>query len=228
MQQKISSPKNRILSCLSDDDAALLTPDLEPVELALRQVLETPDKPIKHAYFIEYGLASIVAANGHKRLEVGLIGCEGVTGLAIVLGNDRSLNETFMQVAGQGQRVAADKLRRAIAESRSLERALLGFAYSFMNQTANTALSNGTATLEERLARWLLMANDRLRGDEVPLTHEFLSLMLGVRRAGVTVALHYLEQRALIRLARKQIVITDRKGLKAAANGTYHEPEAKR
>ena len=222
MQQKISSPKNRILSRLSDDDAALLTPDLEPVELALRQVLETPDKPIKHAYFIEYGLASIVAANGHKRLEVGLIGCEGVTGLAIVLGNDRSLNETFMQVAGQGQRIAADKLRRAIAESRSLERALVGFAYSFMNQTANTALSNGTATLEERLARWLLMANDRLRGDEVPLTHEFLSLMLGVRRAGVTVALHYLEQRALILLARKQIVITDRKGLKAAANGTYH------
>lgn len=228
MQQKISSPKNRILSRLSDDDAALLKRDLEPVELALRQVLETPDKPIKHAYFIEYGLASIVAANGHKRLEVGLIGCEGVTGLAIVLGNDRSLNETFMQVAGQGQRIAADKLRRAIAESRSLERALVGFAYSFMNQTANTALSNGTATLEERLARWLLMANDRLRGDEVPLTHEFLSLMLGVRRAGVTVALHYLEQRALIRLARKQIVITDRKGLKAAANGTYHEPEAKR
>ena len=209
MQQKISSPKNRILSRLSDDDAALLKPDLEPVELALRQVLETPDKPIKHAYFIDYGLASIVAANGHKRLEVGLIGCEGVTGLAIVLGNDRSLNETFMQVAGQGQRIAADKLRRAIAESRSLERALVGFAYSFMNQTANTALSNGTATLEERLARWLLMANDRLRGDEVPLTHEFLSLMLGVRRAGVTVALHYLEQRALIRLARKQIVITD-------------------
>jgi CRP-like cAMP-binding protein len=111
---------------------------------------------------------------------------------------------------------------------RSLERALLGFAHSFMNQTANTALSNGTATLEERLARWLLMANDRLRGNEVPLTHEFLSLMLGVRRAGVTVALHYLEQRALISLARKQIVITDRKGLQAAANGTYHEPESMR
>jgi CRP-like cAMP-binding protein len=72
------------------------------------------------------------------------------------------------------------------------------------------------------------MANDRLRGDDVPLTHEFLSLMLGVRRAGVTVALHYLEQRALISLARKQIVITDRKGLKAAANGTYHEPERMR
>ena len=94
-----------------------------------------------------------------------------------------------------------------------------------MNQTANTALSNGTATLEERLARWLLMANDRLGGDEIPLTHEFLSLMLGVRRAGVTVGLHYLERRGLIRLARMQIAITDHYGLKAAANGTYHQPE---
>jgi hypothetical protein len=122
------------------------------------------------------------------------------------------------RVAGKGQRIAADKLRAAIAQSGSLGRSLLAFAQ--LNQTANTALSNGTATLEERLARWLLMANDRLRGDEVPLTHEFLSLMLGVRRSGVTVALNYLEKRGLISLSRKQIVITDRKGLKAAANGT--------
>ena len=226
MQQRPSfSSKNRILSRLSADDKALLRPNLEPVELAMRQVLEVPNKPIKHGYFIEYGLASIVASNGHKQLEVGLIGCEGLTGLPIVLGSDRSPNETFMQVPGNGLRIAADKLREAIAQSRSLELALLGFAHEFMNQTGRTALSNGTATLEERLARWLLMANDRLKGNEVPLTHEFLSLMLGVRRAGVTVALHYLEQRALISLARKQIVITDRKGLKAAANGTYHEPE---
>ena len=82
------------------------------------------------------------------------------------------------------------------------------------------------ATLEERLARWLLMANDRLDGDEIPLTHEFLSLILGVRRAGVTVALHYLEQRGVIQMSRGQIVILDRDGLKASANGTYHEPEA--
>ena len=226
MQQKTSaSIKNRILSRLSAADMALLKPDLEPVELPLRHVLEVPNKSISHSYFIEYGLASIVAANGHKRLEVGLIGCEGMTGLPIVLGNDKSPNETFMQVAGNGMRVPADKLRRAIAQSHSLERAFLSFAHAFLNQTASTALSNGTATLEERLARWLLMANDRLRGDEVPLTHEFLSLMLGVRRAGVTVALHYLEHRALISLARRRIVITDRKGLEAAANGTYHKPE---
>jgi CRP-like cAMP-binding protein len=219
------SSKNRILSRLSADDRALLKPDLEPVSLALRQVLEAPNKPIAHSYFINYGLASIIATNSHKRLEVGLIGCEGFTGLPIVMGNDRSPNETFVQVAGDAMRISAERLREAISQSPSLQRVLLRFAHTFMNQTANTALSNGTATLEERLARWLLMANDRLRGDEIPLTHEFLSLMLGVRRAGVTVALHYLEHRGLINLSRKQIFITDRDGLKAAANGTYHQPE---
>lgn len=182
MQQKTSrSSKNRILAGLSPADLALLTRDLEPVELPLRHVLEVPNKPIKHVYFIEYGLASIIAANGQKRLEVGLIGCEGFSGIPIVLGNDRSPNETFMQSAGNGTRIAADKLREAIPRSTSLHSALLGFSLTFMNQTANTALSNGTGTLEERLARWLLMANDRLAGDEVLLTHEFLSLMLGVK-----------------------------------------------
>lgn len=225
MAKTSASSKNRILSRLSARHKALLQPDLEPVTLTLRQVLETPNKPITHSYFINYGLASIIATNSHKRLEVGLIGCEGFTGLPIVLGNDRSPHQTFIQVAGDAMRISADRLRGAVLQSRSLERALLGFAHSFMTQTANTALSNGTSTLEERLARWLLKANDRLRGDEIPLTHEFLSLMLGVRRAGVTVGLHYLEQRGLIRLARKQIIITDRAGLKTAANGTYHQPE---
>ena len=92
------SNKNRILSRLSAADKALLQPDLEPVDLTLRQVLETPNRPITHSYFIGYGLASIIAKNSHKRLEVGLIGCEGFTGLPIVLGNDRSPHETFMQV----------------------------------------------------------------------------------------------------------------------------------
>jgi CRP-like cAMP-binding protein len=226
MQQKTSiSSKNRILSRLSDADKAILLPNLESVSLPLRLVLEAPNKPITHSYFVEYGLASIVASNKHKKLEVGLIGCEGVTGIPIILGNDRSPNETFIQVAGDAKRIPADKLRMALAKSSSLQKELLGFAHKFLNQTANTALSNGTATLEERLARWLLMANDRLKGDEVPLTHEFLSLMLGVRRAGVTIALNYLEKRAILNLSRRKIVITDRKGLQAAANGCYHQPE---
>jgi CRP-like cAMP-binding protein len=221
-----TSLRNRLLASLSSAEYALLKPDLESVALAVRQILEAPNTPITHSYFIESGLASIVARNSHKRLEVGLIGCEGMTGLPIVLGSDRSPHETFIQVAGEGKRIAADKLRAAMQKSRSLERAFLKCAHEFMNQTANTALSNGTASLEERLARWLLMANDRLEGNEIPLTHEFLSLMLGVRRAGVTVALNYLEQRGIIQLARGDIIILDREGLTASANGNYHQPEA--
>ena len=98
-----SSPnfrKNRLLRALSNADLALLQPDLESVALEVRKVLEEPNKPIKHSYFIERGLASIVAGNSHKRLEVGLIGSEGMTGLPIVLGNDRSPHENFIQVAG--------------------------------------------------------------------------------------------------------------------------------
>jgi CRP-like cAMP-binding protein len=220
-----TSIRNRLLASLSPTDLGLLEPDLEPIELPVRQVLEAPNMPISHSFFIESGLASIIAGNRHKRLEVGLIGCDGMTGLPIVLGNDRSPHETFIQVAGEGRRIAADKLRRAMEQSRSLERAFLECAHAFMNQTANTALSNGTATLEERLARWLLMADDRLEGNEVPLTHEFLSLMLGVRRAGVTVALNYLEQRGVIQLARGHIIILERAGLAASANGSYHQPE---
>jgi CRP-like cAMP-binding protein len=217
--------QNDILAALSKKDLALLQPSLQHVDLPVRHILEEPNKPIKQVYFLQNGLASVVANNKNRRLEVGLVGRDGVTGVAVILGNGRSPNETFIQVEGDGMTISAEALRNAMQESRSLERALLGYAYSFLNQTSGTALSNGTATVEERLARWLLMASDRLGGEDVPLTHEFLSLMLGVRRAGVTVALHFLEQRGIITLSRKQIVILDREGLKKGANGTYHEPE---
>lgn len=217
--------QNDILAALTKKDLALLQPSLQHVDLPVRHVLEEPNKPIKQVYFLQNGLASVVANNKNRRLEVGLVGRDGVTGVAVILGNGRSPNETFIQVEGDGMAISAQALRDAMQESRSLERALLSYACSFLNQTSRTALSNGTATVEERLARWLLMASDRLGGEDVPLTHEFLSLMLGVRRAGVTVALHFLEQRGIITLSRKQIVILDREGLKKGANGTYHEPE---
>ncbi len=218
---------NKVLAALSPEDFALLEPHLEPVSLDVRQMLEPANKPIKHSYFLNQGLASVIAIgkNG-DRLEVGLIGREGMTGLAVVTGNDRSPNETFIQVQGHGSRIKAEELRGAIRESRSLHNALLKFVHNFMILTAHTALSNATATAEERLARWLLMAQDRLGGDEVPLTHEFLSLMLGIRREGVTVALNALKRKGYIRLMRGCIQIADRRGLIAAANGSYGIPEA--
>jgi CRP-like cAMP-binding protein len=129
-------------------------------------------------------------------------------------------------VAGTGMRMAADDLRQAMRKSASPARVLLNFVNAFLIQTSQTALSNGTASIEERLARWLLMAQDRLGGDEVPLTHEFLSLMLGVRRAGVTGALNQLHRKGVIRLSRGRIEIVDREGLISSANGAYGIPEA--
>ena len=228
MTQTSPSPeRNRLLASLSSADLALLQPDLDPVSLELRQVLETANEPITHNYFIDHGIASIVAGNGNhrRRIEVGLVGFEGMTGLAVVLGHDRSPNENFMQVGGDGRRISAGRLRLAMQESRSMQGVFLNFAYVLMNQISSTALSNGTSSIEERLARWLLMAHDRLEDDAIPLTHEFLSLMLGVRRAGVTVALNALERKGVIRLTRGQILITDREGLKAGANGSYDELE---
>ena len=223
----MDSAQNGLLAAMSRDDFALLKPKLEPLNLKTRLVLEPANKPIKHNYFIASGLASVIAIgkNGH-RLEVGIIGREGMTGLPVVLGNDRSPNETFIQVEGTGSRIAADDLRRAMRKSDSLSRVLLNFVNAFLIQTSHTALSNGTASIEERLARWLLMAQDRLDGSEVPLTHEFLSLMLGVRRAGVTLALNQLSRKGLIRLLRGRNEIIDRTGLIRSANGSYGIPEA--
>jgi CRP-like cAMP-binding protein len=148
-----------------------------------------------------------------------------MSGPSVVMGNtDRIPHETYMQIAGQGQRIKADRLREAIATSRSLHQVLLAYVFSFMTQTTQTALANGRSKIEERLARWLLMADDRVDGNELPLTHEFLAIMLGVRRSGVTVALQELERKGLIAYRRSVITISDREGLEHSSNGTYSAP----
>jgi len=171
------------------------------------------------------GSLRLSAGNSHKRLEVGLIGSEGMTGLPIVLGNDRSPHENFIQVAGEGSRIRADKLREAIRQAGRSRRRFLKFAHSFMNQTAIPPSPMARPLLRSAWRAGCSWPMTVWMGTRYRLLHEFLSLMLGVRRAGVTVALNYLESRGIIRLSRGQIVITDRKGLKASANGTYHEPE---
>ena len=222
-----SSSRNQLLRALSPGDLALLTPYLERVVLELRQDVEKPHRPIKHILFVEAGFVSVVArANGGRKVEVGIIGREGMTGLTVVMGNDQSPHESYVQVAGEGTRLGSDDLRGAMDESKSMRLLFLHYAQAFMIQTAHTALANGRASLEERLARWLLMAHDRLDGDELPLIHDFLALMLGVRRAGVTVAIHELETRGLIEGKRGRVAILDREGLEEAAAGLYGTPEA--
>jgi CRP-like cAMP-binding protein len=143
-----------------------------------------------------------------------------------VQGSDRSPHETFIQVPGDGIRIAAAALRDAFEASASLRRLLLRYAQAFSIQVAYTALANGRDSIDRRLARWLVMCHDRVDGDAFPITHEFLALMLGVRRAGVTNALQDLENRKAIKLQRGRIEITDRDQLVKIAGGSYGAAEA--
>ena len=222
-----SSVRNRLLAKLSADDFNLLQPALEPVALSRGAVLIASDQPIEHVYFLEAGVTSIVANTaGGRRIEIGLTGRDGLAGTPVLLGADRSPHETFMQVAGSALRIRSDELRQAIRTSPSLHSLLLLYVQAFTIQTAHTALSNGSHKVEERLARWLLMCHDRLDGDDIPLTHEFIAIMLGVRRAGVTEAINLLQKKRIIRAQRGNIRVVSRRKLEAAAADSYGTPEA--
>ncbi len=190
-------------------------------------MLAVRNKRVEWVYFPESGFASVVA-NGEHPLEIGLIGREGMTGISVVLGiTERAPHETYIQVAGKGQQLAAEHLNDAIEASVSLQKVLLHYAHMFMAQTTQTALANGRHKIEERLARWLLMADDRVDGHEIPLTQEFLALMLGTARPGVNIALQELERRGWIAHRRGVVSILDREGLEKTSNGAYVPPNDK-
>ena len=220
--------RNRLLAGLSDEDRDLLTPALEYMPLSVRQSIEATGRPIAHAYFPDSGCLSVMAqAPGHKRrIEVALIGYEGMSGLGIVLGDNRAINEVVVRIAGAGWRASATDLSEAMRRSATLYRHLLRYVHAFIAQASQTALSHGRAKLEERLARWLLMSQDRFKADRLTTTHDFVAETLGVRRAGITLALHGLESKGLIRSARNQITICDRQGLSEQASGSYGIAEA--
>ena len=222
----VQQHNNRLLSRLSKDDLSSLEPSLEAVELAAHETLEQPNRRIKHAYFIERGMASVIAQRGAEQVEIAVIGREGMTGLAIVMDTDRSPQRTVIELEGHALRIAAPELRKALAQSDTLRRYCLHYAHAFLIQTAHTALANASGKLEERVARRLLMAYDRVDGDELPITHDFIGMMLGAARPGVTLAMQELERRGLIAQQRGRITVIDRAGLEASSGNTYGPPEA--
>ncbi len=227
MNSPLMGPRNRLLAVLPAADLARLQPSLELVDIDTRQVIEVPGRPIAHAYFVESGLVSVVGTTEpDHRIEVGMVGYEGMTGLGVVLGDDLAANEALVQSSGSAWRIASPALRSAMSASPMLTATLLRYVHVFIAQASQTALANGRGKLDERLARWLLMWHDRLRDDNLTITHEFLALLLGVRRQGVTVALHDLESKELIKSTRSLVRILDRVGLQRAANGFYGLPEA--
>ncbi|MCW5734900.1 MAG: Crp/Fnr family transcriptional regulator [Enhydrobacter sp.] len=219
-RRRAAASPNRLLSSLSDKELGLLEPFLSRVDLPLGTVLERVDSRVEHAYFMESGFASVVAG-GKKEVETALVGFEGMTAISAVMGDDRAINKTFIQAEGTALRIGVPQLQRVLSECPSLHQFLLRYALAFSVQVSQTAVANGRATIEKRLARWLLMADDRFRSDTFPLTHEFIATMLCVRRSGVTVALHILEGDHLIKANREYITVLDRAGLERRSDPSY-------
>jgi CRP-like cAMP-binding protein len=216
------NPHNRLLAALAPDDLARLRPRLEPVELKLRQILQVPEQPIAAVYFPQTGRISMVAllADGGAA-EVGVIGREGMVGFPLLFGADTSSVEAMVQGPGTALRLSTAAFQEELEHLPTLRPLLLRYALAFHEQVTHTAACNGRHALEQRLARWLLIAHDRADGDEFPVTQEFLAMMLCVHRPSVTLAAQLLQQAGYIRYKSGHMAIIDRPGLEAAACECY-------
>ena len=215
-------PRNRLLQLLSPKDLEALRPQLELVELEFRQILQLPEQPITEVHFIEAGWVSMVATlEDGDGAEVGLVGNEGMVGLPLLLGDDRDDLEAMVQCAGTALRMPATAFLEALEQVPALRNLLNRYALLHHGQVARTAACNGRHDIPMRLARWLLMGHDRAERDTYPMTHEFLGMMLGVRRAGISTAAGVLQRAGLIRYNAGQMTITDRPGLENASCECY-------
>lgn len=221
-----SSVENNLLSQLSRADFQMLLPKLQWTEFVLRDNLYYPNQTIEYAYFPTSGIYSVIAHSATGvRGETGIIGREGFLGSAIVLFAESAPFEVLVQVEGRALRIKKDDLQDALAKSPTLMAALLKFIHVFGVQTAQTAVANTHYTVTQRLARWLAMCHDRVDSNEFTMTHEFLSIMLGVRRAGITEAVNSLEGRNIVKATRGKITVLNRQFLIEVASGSYGIPE---
>jgi hypothetical protein len=218
---------NRLLTALSRKDRQHLLERCEPVELAFAEVLCESDSPVRYVYFPTDSIVSLVIpVAGHTGLEVGLVGNEGVVGIPVMLGVNLWPLRAVVQGSGPAWRMRAAPFRRELDHSAALRGRLNRYLYVAMRQLAQSAACARFHVVEERLARWLLMTQDRAHHDAFDITQEFLAYMLGVRRVGVTEAAGLLQRRKLIVYRRGHITVLDRAGLEAAACGCYEVEKA--
>ncbi|MDQ3711133.1 MAG: Crp/Fnr family transcriptional regulator [Acidobacteriota bacterium] len=208
------STKNQILNALPDEDYKRLLPDLEPVELPLGKFIYNAEEKIKHVYFPDNAMVSVVANTPQgQSVEVGVIGCEGALGLSVLLGVNTMLNDSIVQLPDGASRIKTEPLLKEFMRAGALHNLLLRSLHSYIAQISQTALCNRLHSIEERLARWLLMCRDRSKGDNLKLTQEFLAIMLGAQRASVTIAAITIQAAGYIKYSRGNIKIIDREGL---------------
>lgn len=191
-------------------------------------MLARPNERIEHVYFLESGFVSTVAITaGDGRTEVGITGREGMIGIPVLLGADRTPHETFVQ-AGRSMalRIGVDDFEDLVAQSSTMRGLFLRYVQAFLVQSAHSTVSNAHHRIEARLARWLLMCHDRSETDEIRLTHEFMSMMIAAQRTGVTLCLHVLEGAGMIRSKRGRVSILNRDRLEDLAGDAYGAPEA--
>ncbi len=215
---------NHILAALPPFELALLRPHLTRTRVVINQTLHEPGERLDQAFFFDSGFASVVALadNAGTIVEVGLIGWDGMVGMSLAL-NPVSIafNRTMVQMSGIVHRMPAMVLTRSLEQAPVLRSLLLDRLEVMYAQASQTAACNSRHTLAQRCARWLLLAHDRVDGDELHLTQEFLSVMLAVRRAGVTMAVQALHAAGLVQSGRGRIVVQDRAGLEAASCQCY-------
>jgi CRP-like cAMP-binding protein len=213
---------NRLLEALPGADRRRVLASGETIDLALGDLLYTPGDRLTHAYFPLGGVISLIQPiDVGDSIEVGLVGAEGMFGTPLALGVDASPVRAVVQGAGPALRIDAAALGRELQRSAALQRELDRYIYVRMSQLSQTAACTRFHVVEARLARWLLMTQDRQRSASFHITHEFLAFMLGVRRVGVTKAASALQTRRLIRYSRGDITVLDRRGLQAASCGCY-------
>ena len=213
---------NNLLASLPKEEYKRLLPQLETVSLSLKQHLYRLNEPIEYVYFPNSGVVSVVSFLKDGRIvEVATVGNEGMIGTPILLGVDRILAETFVQIPGDGLRMKVDVFRREVPLGSPLHSLLLRYTQTLMNHLMQSVVCNQMHSVEERCCRWLLLTQDRVESDEFPLTQEFLAQMLGVRRATVSVVAATLQRVGLIRYHRGKIKVLDRQGLEAGSCECY-------
>jgi CRP-like cAMP-binding protein len=213
---------NRLLSLLSDDDYERLRPQLAPVVLDYKKSLYEAGRPIEHVYFPIDGVGSLVITTADGRsAEVGTIGSEGMVGLPVCLGDRDAPSSVYVQVPGTGLAMEAGLFRAALDRSPTLNLTMLRYAHAFFNQVAQSAACAHLHRVEQRCCRWLLMTRDRMPSDDFLLTHEFLGMMLGVRRTTVTDVMGGLQKAGLIRYRRGHVTVLDQQALQNRACECY-------